>query len=289
MMAPGPTNAISLPEWIFNHTVGESCPWKAVPYRVAQPTELPEELHDCVCLLCQTGPEEHIIRAALRSGVMLTKAQLHNLWQVARFQLPGPKCGSGKKGGIVKKDYVLAALRFYFPDEPEDSDDFQFMFDSLMGSVKSPECSEEVLAAVQGLDPVHQEDWQDVKRCALNQLASQTKDAKPRHKKKEHHTAEGPGDADEADGAQSAGSKRSAPTASGPKDATPRKEPRVLAQRKRYTPGELRSLIPGNGTLSGVYLKRIPGNSNGKIYQGFYAAKETGLLVCLLCSPYLQS
>ena len=251
------SSGMMLPRWLFNHELGSSCPWRHLPHKVVLPSMVPAELSDYCCVLKQCGPEQDIVKAGFESGMFLTKEQLVNLWNVEKFPLPGRGEGSGKTGGKVKGDYVRAALQHYFKGLEETSEQFIFMFNSLMGTTKPTTCPDEVIAAVQALEPIEQEDWTDVKQAAENQKQGQ----------------------------QSGGSAgRAAQRKQKPKSG---EEPGMPAQsqasgsglgeyeRKRYTPGELVTLIPGKGTLAGVYLKRCPtaGTSSG-LYQGFYPVDE---------------
>ena len=254
----------NLPEWIFNHTVGADCLWTFVPYKVLRPSSVPHLLQDYVTVLKQTGSEEPIAKAAIRTGVTLTKAQLTNMRTLLKFPLPKPAPGES----TTKKHYVIGCIRHYFPDLAEDSDEFLSMYASLMGQKKATTCAEEVIAAVKALDPISAEDFKELKEMAENQLHAQSEERKM--KKNRKNAEQQPEDMPPPPPPKRSPAEDDLP------DPSPGKKPRtagLVSQRTRFTPGELHSLIPGKGTLPGVYLKRIPGGANGKLYQGFYPAE----------------
>ena len=254
-LADGLSSGMMLPKWLFNHALGSSCTWRCLPHKVVIPSMVPAELSDYCCVLKQCGPEQGIVKAGLESGMMLTKEQLVSLWQVEKFPLPDK--GSGKSGNKIKKDFALAALRHYFKGLDEASEEFTFMFNALMGTTKTAQCPDEVIAAVQALEPIEQEDWKDVKQAAVNQKHQQEPSGSAARNKRKPKSGEEPGTPGRA---QASGSGLG------------------QYEKKRYTPGELVSLIPGRGTLTGVYLKRCPtaGTSSG-LYQGFYPVDEGAL------------
>ena len=280
------SSSILLPRWLFNDRLGSDCCWKNLPYKVALPTALPLELCDYCCVLEQTGPEQDIVHAALKSGIFLTREQLHSLWQVERFLLPAPKQGSGKTGGLIKKDYVVAALKHYFKGLDESSEEFQRMFNAAMGSTHKAACPEDVLAAVAALDPISKEDFASMKQAAENQRDSQGQSSKKKRKQTDTNNDKEAED-DERDGTATQPPKpaESAPAPPSPthsrnaESSSPRRAPGSASglpqsERKRYTPGELHTLIPGRGSMVGVYIKRSPGGPMGKCYQGFYPTTD---------------
>ena len=271
---------MALPEWICNHSVGVTCEWVCIPYRVAPPAALPQHLQGHGCLLQQTDAEEDVVKASLRSGIMLTKDQLHSLWQVAKFKLPEAKKGSGRNGNIIKIDYCRAALDHFFPDaSPEQYD---HMMNSLMGCVPSPVCQQDVLDAVKALDPLAQQDFEDMKQYAKNQLHSQSqkKPVSERAKKKERPEPQAvpepvvrPDD-EPMPPRPEPPRKRPAEEVEAQPPASPAKA-RAVKPPEQYTPQSLHDLIPGRGDLAGVYIKRLPGGPSGKVYQGFYPASSS--------------
>lgn len=254
-----------MPQWMFNTELGPNCPWLYVPCKIAPPAELPEGLQDFGCLLQQTGVESELVTSALDAGTFLTMPQLQSLKQVAGF--PVPMQGSGKGGRVVKKDVAKAAIRFFFPDcSPAD---FQRILSGIMGTTPGPACDEEVIAAVQALDPISQEDFKKMRDVAANQLHVQQQ-AKERSKAQPKERAAGDDPLPRQD-------RKRPPSPSASADATletPAKASRSVGAPTQYTPGELRELIPGKGHLAGVYIKRLPNGTNGKVYQGFYPAQH---------------
>ena len=262
---------LALPRWIFNHTVSDAAAtWRHIPCRVLAPVEVPVRMQDYCSVLKQTAPVENIVKAGLRNGLFMTKPQMMSLWQVERFAKPLHGQGSGTNGGVVKADLARAVLQHYFPDIPQESDDFQKMFKGIMGSYRGPVCPDEVLAAVEALDPISAEDFRDLKNCARNQKHSQqdVKDKDPRLRPPQPaKRKKGQGAADASHDEQ----------ACQPSPAKRTRDGSGLPQERiRFTPGELHGLIPGRGCLAGVYLKRVPGGTNGKLYQAFYPATDEG-------------
>ena len=238
--------------------------WRCVSYEALAPQQVPADLQDYCSVLRQTEPPQDIVRAAIKQGVFLTKEQIRNLWQIEKFEIPGPKQGSGKGGSLLKTDWVASLIKHYFKDIDDTSDEYLKMFNSMMGSTKPPGCAEEVIAAVKALDPISQEDFKHMKEVAETQRQLQAG-----RKKKPNAAAEPEPTGGHRD---DVGGKR-APQS--PAEPSPSKQPRTpQAERTRYTPGSLHALLPGKGTLPGVYLKRIPGGTNGKVYQGFYPPSE---------------
>ncbi|OLP98168.1 hypothetical protein AK812_SmicGene19418 [Symbiodinium microadriaticum] len=257
------SSGMVMPQWMFNTQLGPNCPWLCVPCKLAAPAELPEGLQDFGCLLQQTDVESELVVGALQAGVFLTMPQLQNLRQVAGFPVPTP--GSGKGGRVVKKDVATAAVRFFCPECS--AADFQRILSGIMGTTSDPACDEDVLAAVQALDPISQEDFKKMRDVAANQLHAQQQ-AKERSKARPNERTAGDDPLPRQD------RKRPASPCADEGLETPSKASRTVGAATQYTPGELRELIPGKGCLAGVYIKRSPNSTNGKVYQGFYPASH---------------
>ena len=264
---------------MFNHTLSEAEPtWRFVPFRLVVPSAVPNHLQDYTCLLKQTSPEEHIVKASVKSGVFLTKTQLDNVLRA--IGVARPSKGSGKNGSVIKTDLAQSLLRHLFPDEPQDGDECKRMWSALMGTTKQPTCPEEVLAAIDALDPISQEDFRDMKNCARNQQHTQSQAKHARQKAQKHDADAEEAPEVDADAAERRGVSRKDPPPAADAQPSPAKQPRGSSDspqvRTTFTPGDLRSLIPGRGHLAGVYVKRLPAGINGKHYQGFYPQSEEG-------------
>ena len=118
---------------------------------------------------------------------------------------------------------------------------------------------------MQGLDLVQQADWDDMKDVALNQIHAQAEKMK---NKKTSSEAKPAGETKKSTGAEQGDKEASA--------AENVKNERTISTPSHYTPGELRTLLPGAGYLPGVYIKRNPASASGKNYQGFYPARKEG-------------
>ncbi|CAJ1437234.1 unnamed protein product [Effrenium voratum] len=250
----------ALPMWMFNHSVARDSLWKKVPFELTLPALAPKQLAGRGCVIKCSQIEEEIVPAAIHSGIFLTRDQLWSLHLAETFKLPPKKEGSGKRGALVKSDLAKAAINHYFPMAPQE--DFQDMFERLMGATRTVACPQELLDAISALDPIAQEDFEHIKEVCKNQKAAQA------HIKKTPPPSVPP--------------EHLVPVASDLKDVAVPKDVVLKApssgtyEKKSFTPGTLQSLIPGRGSLPYVYLKRLPGNKS-KVYQGFYpGASNTG-------------
>ena len=236
---------------MFNHCVSRESAWKHVPYKVTPPAMLPRAMQKEGCVLKVLGSFEELVPAALRRGCFLTKDQLTCLAKADGIALPTK--GTGKNNNVVKRDIALVCVKHYFPDaSPED---LERMLAGVTGGANPKECCpEDLLDAIEHLDPIAKEDFEDIKFICRKQRKAQEK-----HKPK---AGARPGQGASAeqevrttkDASKAGGDKRAAHTKSAP---------------KVYTPTSLQSLIPGRGELPGIFIKRLPGDKR-KTYQAFY-------------------
>ena len=208
------------------------------------PVLAPRRLQHRGCLLERQGASsfEELVPGALRKGCFLTKAQLTELQKVEGFVVPKKGQGSGKNGAVVKVDLVQACLQHYFPNATDE--EMAFMRNALMGGNNRAEsCPDELLDAIEALDPISKEDFEDIKTACRKQKKAQMQERAAREIKTTT-------DADK-------------------QDQKAERAPHVKSNPKNFTPQELQKLIPGRGSLAGVYLKRLLADGR-KTYQGFY-------------------
>lgn len=255
---------------MFNHSLGNDSVWKCVEFKVMLPLMVPPPLRKYGAVMKLGAQDEPLVPSAIKAGICLTRVQLESLQRAEGFPLPPSGSGSGKNGNLVKEDYARAAVTYYFPTatQPE----FDHMFQALMGNTKVTACPEEVLKAIEALDPMAKEDWYDVKQASKQQRAAQA------HVKAPPTTA--PPDLVPPEAAVPREISLDAPSSARTLSRAPSDG---AYERKHFTPPTLQSLIPGRGEMPYVYIKRLPGIR--KTYQGFYpgslAISSSVKLVCL--------
>ena len=146
-------------------------------------------------------------------------------------------------------------------------------------------CPEELLEAIDKLDPLYKEDFDDMKKVCKEQKKRQARVKAPKLSQPSESVDAQPVDVvkDLAPPVQPEGEVidksplESVPASSsgGGSDkpaeaaaAAAMKSPHIKSEPKLYTPVTLVELLPGRGSLPHVYLKRLPGER--KQYQGFY-------------------
>ena len=256
-----------LAEWIFNHSVGRDSLWKRVAADLLPPLLLPQGLRHLVTVFKCPNAVEELVPAAIREGINLSRAQLWELHLVERFNLPAKGKGSGKNGSIVKGDLAKACVEHYWPKASEE--ETLWMFQQLMGAKAVIPCAEELLDAIEELEPKAKQEWDSVKTMCQEMCKSQKSQQK--HFKKTPPASVPP----ECVTAKDSGLR----DAEIPKDMKDRMPSDSTYEHKTYTPPTLQSLIPGRGDLPYVYLKRIIGSRNS--YQGFYPGSWTALRLLL--------
>eukprot|EP00438_Fugacium_kawagutii_P023383 Skav217040 [mRNA] locus=scaffold3292:42399:42950:+ [translate_table: standard] len=177
---------------------------------------------------------------------------------------PAKKEGSGKGGALKKQDYAWHAVLHFFPDSSHDEK--LRMFRGIMNSTAEVvPCPDELLEAIEALDPLYQEDFHEMKKLCSEQKKRQQKVKAP------EVTQTDPVDPVPVEPVKipdpSAQEREISTEAPASETAEPRTA-HVKADPKLYTPEILNTLIPGRGNLKSVYIKRLPGDR--KMYQGFY-------------------
>ena len=254
--------------WIFNHDLSPSNVWKHRPFTLRLPSELPSEIQS-LCVVLELHPEvEDLAPAAIRKGMFLTRAMLEFLQKSVKYKMPNPKLkeGSGKGGVLKKEDYAWHAVQHFFGSESDDEK--MRMYRGIMNSTAEVvPCREELLEAIDKLDPVFQEDFDFMKKVCKQQKKRQEKVSAPGLNQPAESVASVPVEVVRVPDPEPREIKTDNPKGEEPE--TPRiVTPHMKSAAKLYTPESLNELIPGRGNLKHVRIKRLPGLR--KTYQGFY-------------------
>ena len=218
---------------------------------------------------------EDVAPAAIRKGMFLTVDMLKFLHKTIHFRIPNPKKkeGSGKGGRLKKEDFAWYAVLHYF--ETESEEEKLRMFNGIMNTAASVvPCPAELLEAIDHLDPIYREDFDELKQVCKEQRKRQQSVSVPPLSQPAETVSSVPMEEVEL----------KLPEGVSVEEKEPRTiEPHSKSEAKLYTPATLNSLIPGRGMLRHVYIKRLPGTR--KTYQGFYPGPCSNLcVVFLLCN-----
>ena len=210
---------------------------------------------------------EDLAPATIRKGMFLTRDMLVFLHKTTHFHMPSAKKkeGSGKGGRLKKEDYAWYAVLHYFNSEP--GEEKIRMFNGIMNTAASVvPCPLELLEAIDHLDPIYREDFDDLKQVCKEQRKRQKSVSAPPISQPAETVSSVPMETVELklpEGVEK-------PDFSMDEEKGPRTiETHSKSAAKLYTPDSLNSLIPGRGKLPHIYIKRLPGNIR-KTYQGFY-------------------
>lgn len=231
-------------EVMFNFDVAEGQgPWRRVLVQNVPPACLPAALHSVGTAFLITSKNEWLLRGAVREGCQLNVEQLKSVCSSLKVPLPGNGEGSGKRGGVVKKDYAAKLIKYLFPDAPEV--EFNNMLLAMMGWTKMP-TDLDVLAAVSELDLANADAFEHVRKHALNTF---------------EENLFGKGQAHGIEEAENE-TKRKEMKAKADEKAKKLKEEKETtekAERKKnfeLTPPDLKLLLPGNGSIKTVFWAR---------------------------------
>ena len=180
-------------------------------------------------------------------------------------------------------------FNFSFPKTHEEK---LRMFNGIMNTTGTVvPCPEELLEAIDQLDPVYKEDFDDIKKVCQEQKKRQARvkapklvqpsesiDALPvdvvknlappvKHDERGEVIDKSPLERVPAAASSSAAGSTDKP-AEAESEAPATRAAHHKSEAKLYTPVTLVELLPGRGSLPHVYLKRLPGER--KQYQGFY-------------------
>ena len=269
-----------------------------VPFEVQSPCLLPPNLQTHGALLQVCGAERHVVPGAIEKGIWLSRAQLESLQKAEGFHVEVPPNQMAKKNEkgrllkekVYKKDLAKSCIRHYFKDLDPEGEAFTFMYESIMGT-KVATIDESVLAAIDVLDPIEQQDFDDMKQVAKNQRKAQ--ENATHEKKKKTVTSPKPDEGEEEECGPTCSSASGVKRPPAPPASDDEAAAKVLRsssvgnyEKKVYTPASLHELLPGKGHLAGVYIKRLPNTAASLVmeetpkksraagcYQGFYPGK----------------
>ncbi|CAE7678218.1 unnamed protein product [Symbiodinium sp. CCMP2592] len=192
---PNATDARLLPTWMINNAVEQS-EWMHLPMKLTHPCALPASIrNEFSVAMARVGPNEGLVKSSLEHGVLLRKEMYEHMHRVFNFgTLPAKGHGSGKKKGVIKLDYVRAAVEHFFPTWSADQK--HDLCERLMAK-KLPHlraaCPTEVLQAFNALSAEDQASLGAVKFLQKDQTAikGRGKDVEPRSlSEKVHFTPE---------------------------------------------------------------------------------------------------
>lgn len=122
---------------------------------ILHPYQVPASIKHFGCVLWQEGPGENILKAGLKSCIFLTLSQLREIQTSLRYAMVRPGSGSGKRGRLIKRDWAIGLLNYFFPDQ-QSSQTYQAALRGLLGrgwrhiERRSPH-SRDIVAAFHGL------------------------------------------------------------------------------------------------------------------------------------------
>lgn len=104
---------------MFNFTCHDaSCLYKHVPTKLVPRSQVPHHADLKGSVLAQNGDFDSLLRSALKRGISITVPQIKSI--IGTLRLPPLKTGSGKSGGVLKRDMVRQILENQFPDDSEE-------------------------------------------------------------------------------------------------------------------------------------------------------------------------
>ena len=233
------------PKWIFNYSLGKTCPWKHIPVEVVPPACIPPELGLVAMAIEITGPPEPIVEASLKKGHFLTVPQLNAILTELEIQTPA----------VAKLDLAEALITSLFPNVSKEEHDFMVASIMTRRVVKPKESAELLLKLTSMLDTSEAQHFDKMRRSAVDELA--TKTLKERAKKR----AEEGKDSIPASSSKGPGKKRHRDTGGADEPATKKikvdEKEKELGRRNVRAPPEFLQYFP---LVSQCYFKWQPQN-----------------------------
>jgi len=160
---------LSLPKWVFNYVIGESCPYQWIPTKVVPPACIPHTAGNLPFALRVTGEPQSVALSSLRSGIFLTVKQIQCVMNA--FHVEEPTSGSGKNNRVVKVDLATALINGLFAEASEEEK--AFMVTSLL--VRKQVCPEEapelLVKLTSMLDTSEAQHFSRMRKAAVDELA----------------------------------------------------------------------------------------------------------------------
>ena len=242
---------------LFNYDFDELCSWKHVPCRVIPPACLPAMLSPYVSSAFEiTAPNEWILKGAIRAGVAISNPHLKTMCTSLHVKLPGPKKGSGKNGRIKRQDMMQCLIKHVWPGC---TDEFLKETMSIMMRWKRESVDLNLLSMVSELDVDNQESFKKLKKYAMDELEAKVfgkgKLAGLESAKSMVDTGNPDAVLKHAEKTESILKNGESKAACITQDAKDIKTKEHMNQWK-LTPPALRALLPGGGTIAGVFWMR---------------------------------
>ena len=143
---------------MFNTSCAEAdCPWTVCSVQAVPPCLVPAGLQKHTSVLKQTTAPQSLVRHAVRNGIWLDATTLIKICKANGVPEP-PGTGAQQKNGkrnVLKRDWAEAALKKFASDlsEQECANLLEQMMGNRSATKKRSSCPEEVLEAMQCLDP----------------------------------------------------------------------------------------------------------------------------------------
>lgn len=215
--------------------------------RLLPPACLPEELvpHACSTAFEVTFGSEWILKGAVRSGVDLTVPRLRQICLSLEVKLPKPKEGSGKNGAMKKEDYVRSLIGHLWPQGSEEF--YKEVFAKMM-KLNKEKVDLNVLAMVSELDTDNQESFKKLKEHAMLELEAKVFGKGKLSTLESNHKE----DKEKKEKVLKHGEVKA-------KKIVKEAEAKTKGENMKQwglTPPELKALLPGGGSIAGVFWMR---------------------------------
>ncbi|CAJ1459857.1 unnamed protein product, partial [Effrenium voratum] len=273
-------DTVPSPNWAFNAGIGEQSPWNYVPVEILSPGELPANApFNHTVSFKVTGPPEDLLVAAIRNKCPLEVFHCRRLLKMLKKPEPKQGQGSGKNGGVTKRDLLKALIAYAIPDAtPAEANDLLggILGQKVGGIEEAPEVLLELTSRVEPKEAQH---FDKLRKDAVNELQVRAQKARLRGKHQKENTeatdvhgddaetttADPPAEPAQPDCEPSSSSKVErpktlefdpdappAPSAGVPR--MPSLAPRAIVSRTR-APGVFVKMLP---SVAGLYVKWMP-------------------------------
>lgn len=228
--------------FLHNHDVTDQSAWKRVVCIPLPPASLPLELGHLGSAWAVQN-RDSILKAGLKQGLALTVPQIKQIF--FSMEISAPTVGSGKKGGIIKLDWVRKLIRHLFADD-EPAEHVR-MINLLMGKQKKS-VDVDLLSAMSALDEENRTSFSYLHKTAIEEFEEKV---------------------------FGRGHSSNIETSSEPLKVKEKVDESVETFRKEHkssvdsvkmrqwnlTPPDLKNLLPGRGEIKGIFWARHDPNN----------------------------
>ena len=259
-LLPDPMS-VSSPSWIFNFDASGSCPWRHCPTMILPPSIVPTRVQrelGAPIAFKQVGPLDSLVAAAVKCGQNLYVWQLRLV--ITSWGLKVPKKGSGKNGGVLKKDLCNILIDHFMPEASQDTK--LAILAKMLGRASSGQDDEpELLEAVSKLSASEQDHYKDMVAHCVSSLEREHEKAMANRKPKEKKPAEKAAEVPKKDPPEQDPKKKPrAPEVNSDSEFPLAREKKATVDRavpktgltRRPAPPELKELFPN---IAGLYVK----------------------------------